>query len=137
VPADPFDLVRSLDLPQGHYAIFGSGPLIVRGIVGAGNDLDLLSRGPAWTKARDAGTTVNLSEFDVEVVSLFDDVVTVGTRWAIGEFDTDELIDTAERIDGLPFVRLEHVVRYKRLARRPKDLEHLRLLEAARAAGHA
>ena len=42
-----------------------------------------------------------------------------------------QLIDTAERIDGLPFVRLKHVVRYKRLARRPKDLEHLRLLDAA------
>lgn len=135
--ANPLDLVRSLDLPEAHYAIFGSGPLIARGIIEPTNDLDLLSRGPAWAKARDAGTIVYLAEYDVEVVSFFDDVVTVGTRWAIGDFDTDELIDTAERIDGLPFVRLEHVVRYKRLARRPKDLEHLHLLDAAIGGGHA
>ena len=47
----------------------------------------------------------------------------------------DHLIDTAEVIDGLPFVRLEHVVAYKRIADRPKDREHLRLLEEWRPEG--
>jgi len=38
------------------------------------------------------------------------------------------LIGTAEIIDGLPLVRLEHVVRYKEAASRPKGLIHLRAL---------
>ncbi len=129
--AGVFDLLRSLELPAGDYAVFGSGPLIVRGIVEAANDLDVLARGAAWKKAQGHGELVYLSEHDVEVVSCFDGVVTIGTEWAIGEFDVDELIDTAEIIDGLPFVPLEHVVLYKQVAGRPKDLLHLELLERA------
>ena len=126
-----FDLVRSLELPDGDFAIFGSGPLIVRGVVEASNDLDVLTRGAAWERARDCGVLVYLPEHDVEIVSLFDGAVTIGTEWAIGEFDVDELIDTAETIDGLPFVRLVHVIRYKEIAARPKDLRHLELLRGA------
>lgn len=122
------DLLRSLDLPAGDYAVFGSGPLIVRGIIEPTNDLDVISRGAAWSAAAELGDLVDLPEHGVTVASLFGGAITVGTQWAIGEFDVDALIDTAEVIDGVPFVRLEHVVAYKRLAGRPKDLEHLRLL---------
>jgi predicted nucleotidyltransferase len=132
---DLFDLLRSLYLAEGDYAVFGSGPLIVRGVIEATNDLDILSRGIAWATAAAAGELVELREHGVTVVSLFDGAITVGTEWAIGDFDVDELIDTAEMIDGIPFVRLEHVVAYKRLAGRPKDLEHLKLLAAHQARG--
>lgn len=128
---DVFELLRSLELPAGDYAIFGSGPLIVRGIVEAANDLDILARGAAWERVQELGELVYLPEHDVEVVSCFEDVITIGTEWAIGDFDVDELIDTADDIEGLPFVRLEHVVAYKRIASRPKDLRHLELLKRA------
>ena len=39
---------------------------------------------------------------------------------------------TAEVIDGIPFVRLEHVVRYKESADRPKDRVHLERLSEHR-----
>ena len=107
-----FDLLRTLELPAGDYVIFGSGPLIVRGIIEAGNDLDVLARGVAWEKALELGELVYLPEHDVEIVSCFDGVVTIGTKWAIGDFKVDELIDTAETIDGLPFAQLVHVIRY-------------------------
>jgi len=125
---DLFGLLRSLDMPEGDYAVFGSGPLIVRGIIEPANDLDVVSRGAAWSTAVERGQLVDLSEHGVTIASVFDGAITVGTEWAIGRFDIDSLIDTAEVIDGLPFVRLEHVVAYKRLAGRLKDLEHLRLL---------
>lgn len=128
---DLFAALRSLQLPAGDYAIFGSGPLIVRGIIEADNDLDILSRGAAWARATELGELVNLIDHGVEVVSFFGGAITVGTKWAIGDFDPDELIDSAEIIEDLPFVRLKYVVRYKKIAGRPKDLAHLRLLEAA------
>ena len=128
---DVFGLLRSLDLPIGEHAVFGSGPLIVRGIVKATNDLDVISRGDAWRVAARKGDVVHLPEHGVRVASLFDGAITVGTEWAIGDFDVDDLIDTAELIEGIPFVRLEHVVAYKRIAGRPKDREHLQLLEAS------
>jgi hypothetical protein len=66
-----------------------------------------------------------LKDYDLEIVSLADGQLTFGTRWGIGDFDTDVLIDTAEIVDDLPFVRLEHVAAYKRVSGRPKDREHL------------
>ncbi len=128
---DGFQLVRSLELPLGDYAIFGSGPLIVRGVIAATNDIDIVSRGDAWERARTVGDLVLLPEYDVEIVTCFDGIVTGGPCWAIGGFDIDDLIDTAEMIEGLPFVGLEHVVCYKQIAGRPKDLEHLRLYAEA------
>ena len=127
---DLFALLRSLDLPRTDYAVFGSGPLIVRGIIEPTNDLDVISRGAAWETAARQGDLVE--ERGVTVAVLFGGAITVGTEWAIGEFDVDELIDTAELIDGLPFVRVEHVVAYKRIAGRPKDIEHLAALEASK-----
>ena len=38
---DLFGLLRSLDMSEGDYAVFGSGPLIVRGIIEPANDLDV------------------------------------------------------------------------------------------------
>jgi len=122
-----FGLLRSLNLPVGDYAVFGSGPLLARGIIERAGDLDVICRGAAWEAAQRLGPAVD--QHGVPVVSLFGGQVTLGVRWAVGEVDVGHLIDTAEVIDGLPFVRLEHVVTYKRIADRPKDREHLRLLE--------
>ena len=129
-----FDLLRSLELPIGDFAVFGSGPLIVRGIVEGTNDLDVVSRGAAWKRALSVGEPASLPD-GAQIVSCFDGAVTIGMNWAYGDFDINELIDTAEIINGLPFVRLKHVVRYKEIASRPKDLTHLGLL-AEHQRGH-
>ena len=70
-----------------------------------------------------------VAEHDVELVSFCDGFITVGRSWAYGDFDIDVLIESAEIIDGIPFVLMEYVVEYKKSARRPKDLAHLTLLE--------
>jgi len=123
-----FSLVRGLELPGGDYAIFGSGPLIVRGVVEATNDLDIICRGEAWGRVREVGEITTFPGDENECVNLFGERITFGITWKYGTFDLDELIDTAEIIDGLPFVRLEHVIAYKEAADRPKDREHLRSL---------
>ena len=123
------DEVRALGLPAGHFVLFGSAPLLVRGIVPAAGDVDVLVCGPAWDAAKAIGPVVRLSPYDVEVVRLLDGRIEIGTVWGIGTVDVDELINTAETIDGLPFAGLAHVRAYKELADRPKDREHLRLLD--------
>ena len=125
-----FDRVKSLNLPVSDFAIFGSGPLIVRGIIPASNDLDIICRGQAWERVKAIGELEYLSKYDVTVVTMCGGRLTFGTKWAIGEFDIDELIDGAEEIDGLPFVRLEHVTNYKEISKRPKDLRHIEALKA-------
>ena len=121
------DMVRSLELPVGDYAIFGSGPLIVRGIIEATNDLDIIARGETWDRVRRVGE-ISTFDDDNECVSLFDGQITFGVTWKYGSFDLDELIDTAELIDELPFVRMEHVIAYKEAADRPKDRQHIAVL---------
>lgn len=125
-----FDSVKNLNLPVSDFAIFGSGPLIVRGIIPASNDLDIICRGQAWETVKAIGELEYLSKYDVTVVTMCGGRLTFGTKWAIGEFDIDELIDGAEEIDGLPFVRLEHVTNYKEISKRPKDLAHIEALKA-------
>lgn len=127
--AEALSYLESLELPQGDYAVFGSGPLLIRGIIDNAADLDVIARGAAWEQAAAAGRLVHLSDHNVTVASFFDGAITIGTRWAIGDFSVDELIDTAELIDGMPFVRLEHVRSYKRLAGRRKDIDHLDKLD--------
>ena len=122
-------IVRDLDLPQGDYAIFGSGPLLVRGIIDQINDLDVICRGRAWDYAQVHGEPGYLEQFGVTIASMLNGRITFGTKWGIGDFDIDKLIDTADRIQGLQFVRLEHVIRYKELAGRPKDRVHLEAIE--------
>jgi hypothetical protein len=69
-----------------------------------------------------------VDEYDVTVASICDGQITFGTAWGIGEFDIDKLIDGAEFIDGLPFVQLKHVIRYKMERASPKDLRHIHAL---------
>lgn len=130
-------LLRSLQLPAGDFAVFGSGPLLIRGIVADAADLDVIARGAAWSHAATTGELVHLAEHGVTVASFYDGAVTVGTEWAIGDFSVDELIETAEFIEDLPFVRLEHVIAYKQLAGRPKDRTHLEKIDQWLAAGDA
>lgn len=122
--------LRELDLPVEDYAIFGSGPLLVRGWIDDVGDLDLIAREPALSLALAQGELLYLAEHDVEVVSIDNAAITMGTSWAYGDFNIDTLIDTADIIDGFPCVLLEHVVEFKRVAARPKDLAHLAVIEA-------
>lgn len=102
--------------------------MLVRGFIDDVNDIDIISRGAAWNMAQSLGELTYLEDYDVQVVSIDDGAITIGTSWGIGEFDCDELINSAEAISGLPFVRLEYVVEYKQIAMRAKDVEHLDIL---------
>ena len=78
------------------------------------------------------GNLEYLPEYELEIVSLANGQLTFGTRWGIGSFDTDVLIDTAELLDGLPFVQLEYVAAYKRISNRAKDRAYLRAMRQQR-----
>lgn len=128
-PADLlFDRLRALRLTSGEYAVFGSGPLAIRGLIEKVQDLDVIVRGDTWRRVVALGTVV--MKGDDETVDLGTGL-TFGRSWGYGDFDIDRLIDEAEVIADLPFVRLEAVIEFKQVAGRPKDLEHLRILDEA------
>lgn len=49
--------------------------------------------------------------------------------WKPGQWDIEKLIEEAEIIEGLPFVRLERVVTWKKLSAREKDLTDLEIIK--------
>ena len=67
----------------------------------------------------------------VRIVEI-DPGVTVGRTWPYGEATVDAMIDSAEMVRGVPCVRLDHIVTYKQILDRPKDREHLSIIERNR-----
>lgn len=122
--------VKDLNLPAGDFAIFGSGPLLVRGVIDEVNDIDIICRSAAWRHAQELGESVYLAEYDINIISIDGGRITLGKTWGYGDFDINILIDSAELIDGLPFVRLSYVIAYKRIANRSKDRAHLQALRS-------
>lgn len=119
----PFlDELEKLNLPQGSYAIFGSGPLAVRGIRDA-KDLDIVVRKDVWDElAEKYPKNEKGNGLQIGDIEAFD-------SWSPWFEDPNMLIETAEIIDGLPFVKLEHVVSWKKAMGREKDLNDLQLIE--------
>lgn len=130
-----FEIVSNLNLPSQDFAVFGSGPLIIRGLIAGSNDLDVICRGAAWKKVKSIGELKFLPEYDVTIVTFGDGAITFGNQWGIGDPDIDALIDGAETIEGLPFVQLTHVINYKLLRASDKDLNHIEILERGGFAG--
>lgn len=119
----PFvDELQALNLPQDSFAIFGSGPIAVRGLRDA-KDLDIVVRKDVWDELakkypkNEKGTGLQIGNIEA-----FD-------QWSPWFDDPNMLIDTAEIIDGLPFVRLEHVVAWKKAMGREKDIKDLELIK--------
>jgi len=123
-----FDLLRAMELDPDSYAVFGSGPLAAHGLIDEVGDLDVIVRDDAWNVVEHLGTIV--MHGDDPVVDLGNGL-TFGRSWAYGDVDIERLIEDAEMINGLPFVQLDSVVEYKRIAGRPKDLRHIELMESA------
>jgi len=118
----------SLNLPTDDYAIFGSGPLYAHGIIKNPRDLDIIARGKAWKKALKLGKPQKLPLGD-KVIRLFDGKIEIINAWSPGKWDTDKLIDTAEIIEGIRFVNLKTVLKWKKRVARPKDLKHIKMVE--------
>lgn len=125
-----FDHVRQLNLPAGQFAVFGSGPLVVRGMRDS-DDIDLivteelfkqLAQDENWDKVELRDHHQSLRKGDLEIFH----------TWAPGAWDVADLIRNAEMIDGLPFVRLDAVVEWKQLRNEVKDREDLALIEEYR-----
>ncbi|MFC1594965.1 hypothetical protein ACFL3E_00875 [Patescibacteria group bacterium] len=121
-----FKKLKELDLPKGKYAVFGSGPIAVRGLRES-RDLDILvvqdlyneyKNKPDWEEK-----TGNQDKY------LEKDDIEFWYNWSPGEWDVDQLIKDAEIIDDLPFVKLEDVLRWKKLKGTEKDLKDIKLIE--------
>ena len=120
-----FGLLGSLHLPPEDFAIAGSGPLFARGWITEIGDLDVIARGQAWRQISQLGKVEEAPLASVHRVLLFDGKIEVLDGWFPAIWDLDTLIDEADVIAGLRFVKLEVVAETKKMLQRPQDLQHL------------
>lgn len=120
-----FEKLKELNLPKGKFAIFGSGPMGIRELREIGN-LDLIVTDDYFKELQDKGWEFKKGEL---CDHLEKDGVVFYNEWGPGEWDIKNLIAEAEIIDGLPFVKLEEVLRWKRINNREKDQKDIELIE--------
>ena len=118
--------LKSLNLPPGQFALFGSAPILVRGLRPAGHDLDVIVKQPLWDEYASRAGWVEKSEY----LEWEGHNIELWRTWGPGEWDVESIIDAAEVIDGLPYVRLKTVLEWKQKNGRPKDLLDVGLIQA-------
>ena len=90
--------LRELDLPSGQYAIYGSGPMAVRGLRDA-CDLDIMVKDRLYEKLRKKHKEVKPGCIkignDIEIFSSFNALIN----------NPDEVIKRAETFQGFKFIK--------------------------------
>ena len=124
-------LVSELDLDVRDFVIFGSGPLLAHGLRYGIHDLDVVARGPAWRRVSEYGCRGTGSVNGAPMAMFWNGLIQFSQAWISADWDTDELIDRAEIIQGWPFARLTDVLAYKRVLLRPKDYPDIAALRQA------
>lgn len=125
--ADMEELLVRLDklqLPDGHYAIFGSGPLAVRGWKEPG-DLDVIVSSELWDDLASKHTVTKLPDgggrIEIGYIELFD-------SWGPDAWDIEQLIAHADLIEGHRYVQLSQVLLWKLVRGKDKDIPDIKIL---------
>jgi hypothetical protein len=122
-----FQRVKELNLPIGEYAIFGSGPMGIRNLREM-HDIDLIvsdrifdeySKKQEWKIKEIYGYRDWLKNDSLEIE--------MGRDWDEG-WDVEGMIREAEIIDGLPFVKLDYLIKWKKFSGREKDLRDVEII---------
>ena len=113
--------LKKLNLPVDQYAVFGSGPMAIRELR-ENEDIEILVKPELWEKLAKEHKLVR------------DDLIIIGNinifkHWEPWLKNRDELIDTADIIDGIRFVKLEYVLEWKKKMGRGKDQKDIELIE--------
>jgi len=100
------DILKTYDIDVDDYAVYGSAPLVINGMVKDVNDLDVIIRPSKWPFE-------NKGEFRTVPIEFFD-------NWD-GE-DIDDLIDNHSfKYNGINFITPKKVLEYKKKLKRLKD----------------
>jgi hypothetical protein len=120
---DIFQNVTNLNLPKDSYVVVGGGTMVALGILGWGNDVDICVTPEVFDHYKALGW--NVEEWQ-DISMLKHEVYDVGTRF--GEWTVEDLLPDAIYIQDIPFLSLEKLLLWKQQMGRPKDLQHIKLI---------
>lgn len=115
--------LRKLNLPKDQFAIFGSGPMGARGLKKC-NDIDIIVKKDLWNDL--------IKKYPLKKDG--DDRLLIGNidvfkRWSPGEWNVDLLIENADIINKIRFVKLKEVLKWKKKYNREKDIKDIKLIK--------
>lgn len=122
--------VKALGLPLGEYAVCGGAVLAVRSMRST-QDIDMIVTQKIYDRLREEGWKEKIRPDSDRSHILLEDPFDVSVGWSVNDYkpDSQRLISSAELIEGIPFVALQEVLRWKRACRRPKDIRDIQLIE--------
>lgn len=122
--------VKSLNLPLGQYVVFGSAPMAIHGLREV-HDIDLVVKSEFYEKLKQSGEWKEKTWGHSGKKCLIKNEFEIGKNWDFGDYNPgiDRLISKAEVVDNIPFVRLEEVLKWKKVFGREKDLRDVAIIE--------
>lgn len=113
--------LRNLNLPVSQYAVFGSGPLAIRGLR-ENNDIDIVVSPDLFHKLSkeypNRGHGLALSQN-----------VDAFVNWDFVSMKPEDILSHSEIIDGISFAKMELVLELKKRMNRDKDISDIKLIE--------
>lgn len=120
--------LKSLNLPSDQYVVISSGTLDVLGIRKA-NDIDLSITQELHEQLRKTGEWKEEVRYG-KIFLLKEDIeINPDVSWKDYKTTTKELIETALVVNGINFMNLEEVIKFKKALGREKDFKDIELIE--------
>jgi len=120
---DLIEQVKEMNLPKGEFAIFGSAVMAIRGMREVPN-IDLIVTDKLWSELLGRGYTPDYEGF------IRKNMVKISNWWfAATRRSIPMMIEDAETIQDLPFVKLDEVRFYKSKLNREKDIADVKLID--------
>ncbi|HVS58608.1 MAG TPA: hypothetical protein VHD60_02590 [Candidatus Saccharimonadales bacterium] len=126
---DIIDKVKAQNFPAGSYVVFGSCPLAAADIRESA-DIDMLVSPELLETLKQKGwQQIDKGANDKPYTY---DVFEAHSSWDFSSYSPtlDQLLGTADTIEGVPFASLQEVRKWKVASSRPKDLRDIELIDS-------
>lgn len=117
------DTLKSLNIPKEEFVIYGSAPMVLRGLKEKNNDLDVLVKDSLWEKLSvKYPNNINGDYIDVDGVSF-----THNGKDFLG--NTEDVINKSEIIDGYHILSLAETKKWKEKVGGERHLNDVKIIE--------
>lgn len=114
--------LKKLNLPNDKFAVFGSGPLGIRKLREPKN-VDIIVKADVWNRLMEKDPLKNESDNQIKIGH-----IEIWKDWLPWFKNVDKLIDEADIFDGIRYVKLERVLKWKQTRGNKKDKADVRLI---------
>lgn len=122
--------LKNFNLPPDQFAIFGSGPAGVRGLLSRKiSDLDLIVTKALWERLSSRYPTKR-GEWGNRKIDLAEKIeIWEGLPSFYRDIEVEKMIKEADVIEGIRYVKLKTVLNFKKSLNRPKDQQDIKAIE--------